>query len=456
MPKEPVEKKKQPCNGQHAVPCQNPSTQPVDLNKTSMLVDNPLYFTIQTSPPDEPDELYHKELPVKQFRKPVSKSCDNLSRLPCINDNPICDTVDNPCEVSSLTRNLSWLRLNGRTDLSTLQFFSISNGGLDSTEDLNGSAFSSLDITNPNSAVLSDTNFSNFSPTTASSRLSLKRKISLSADDLTHLSDISRVPDTVEKLKSKRRCVIFNEQSFPLNTPPLSDCSQHSSGVTSIDMDKPSTLKRQRVVRRRKRSAITIPQTIYNKNLKSWLTLPNGIPSPFEVTDTHFKKLSSTPMFSSTIACDVTSDTLRCDDEPSEFNIMKKAMSTPKPYPFNLTEDVFLSPGIRPLLDSVMQTSSEPAISKQKLQDDTNFYVSPVSEQTWNSHGKHLAKPSIDDEDDDDVEDNVIGSSSVLDSTRTSNSSRINDDQDVFSSIGKITIMPLLVIEYIFANCYVT
>ncbi len=121
-----------------------------------------------------------------------------------------------------------------------------------------------------------------------------------------------------------------------------------------------------------------------------------------------------------------------CEDEPSEFSIMKKAMSTPKQdCLFNLTDDVFLSPGVRPQLESVIQTSSdnEIVISKPKEDEELTRYVSPVSEQTWNSHGKHLAQTIT-------LVDND-GNSSLLDTSQSSSNSRINDDQDVFSSIGE-------------------
>lgn len=408
-----------------------------------MLIDNPLYFTIQTSPPEEPDELFHKELPVKRCR-PALDGCDtqNLDRfpLPCFaNDDSICDIDGNRCEVSTLTKSLSWLKLNARKEISRLRLFNVSSPSGDATADSDPehleSCNSSLEMTNPNSAVLSDTNLSVSLADTVSSRPSLKRK--LAADNLTYVISAgaeTAVPDTVEKMKSKRRCVVFNEQSFTLNTPPLSeDGSRRSSGVASVDLDKPSTLRRQKVIRRKnkRRSLATVPQTIYNKNLNSWLTLPNGIPSPFEVDETHFKILSRTPM--------TTRDRSNglCGNDTSTFSVLKKAVSTPKPgCPFDLTEDVFLSPGVPPLLDSVMTQSSSDtnvvlAESKPQQPDEPEetSFMSPVSEVTWNSHGKHLrAANSTRDND---------GGSSTADSTQSGNSSRINDDQDVFSSIGK-------------------
>lgn len=422
---ESLEKKK-PCNGEHNIP--RKVNFELDQNKTLMLIDNPLYFTIQTSPPEEPDELFHKELPVKRSKKLVNDSCDSVNhdeiRLPLTNDYPICDKDGNPCEVSTLTKTLSWLELNSGNaeNLSRLHLLNVSSA-VASHDDFEKSYTSSLDITNPNSAIFSETNLSDG---TVSSKRSLKRKFSISVDSSP--GNETKVLDTIEKFKLKRRCVIFNEQSFPLNTPPLSTYSRQSSDTISIDTEKPSTLKRQRVIRRKnkKQNSITIPQTIYNKNLKSWLTLPNGIPSPFEVSETQFRILSCTPM----TVCNM-SNTLMCDDEPSHFNVVKKAVSTPKPHClFNLTEDVFLSPGVRPLLDSIIQTSTENEIIdlKSKNMEYTNSCISPASEETWNSHGKHLVKVTP-----------TINNSFDEDSAQSNNSFRINDDQDIFSTIGEYT-----------------
>ncbi|XP_065200428.1 uncharacterized protein PsGEF isoform X2 [Planococcus citri] len=449
-------KKKQPCSNNHDVDTLPTSTSdsPVDRlpdcerNKTSMLVDNGLYFTIQTSPPDEPDELFHKELPIpNNLKKPNFKlidDCDNNlnfkeNHLPKTNEACICDIDGNRCAVSSLTKSLSWLRLNTRTakDLAKLNLLHFE------PEDDNERFDSSLEISNPNSAVLSENSFSiaSASPAATISKASLKRKFTSSRD--TNLEDHRECEiaaneddyDVAEKIKSKRRCVIFNEQSFPLNTPPCSEKSHISSGVTSIDLDKPSTLKRQKVIRRkntnRKRDFVTVPQTIYNKNLKSWLTLPNGIPSPFEVNEKQFKILSCTPMTTQNISPSICDDTL-------EFSLMKKAVSTPKPnFVLELTEDVFLSPGIRPLLDSVLTNTSlenNHTDSKNETDDtnDTTCALLTVSEQqTWNSH--HI----LPDADPLSSTDNDINCSTS--SMRSSNSSKINDDQDVFSSIVSST-----------------
>lgn len=430
-----MSKKKQPCSNNHynvvSLPPDNGNRAneifDIDQNKTSMLVDNALYFTIQTSPPDEPDELFHKELPIRNLKKSIftDANCDNNlnckeNHLPT-NDTCICDIGDKPCEVSSLAKSLSWLRLNSKNakDLGKLNL-------LHAVDDSNDEyCNSSLEISNPNSAVLSENNsFSITSPSYAStSKPPLKRKFSPNC----HVDDENKSPDeAVEKIKSKRRCVVFNEQSFTLNTPPCSEKSHVSSGVTSIDLDKPSTLKRQKVIRRKnankKRDFVTVPQTIYNKNLKSWLTLPNGIPSPFEVNERQFKILSCTPMTTRNMSPSICEDTL-------EFSLMKKAVSTPKPdFVLELTEDIFLSPGIRPLLDSVISTSLENNDGDSKIKDNDTNCVSSVSEQqTWNSHHILPDAPSS--------VDNDINCSTL--STQSTNSSRINDDQDVFSSIGE-------------------
>lgn len=398
-----------------------------------MLVDNGLYFTIQTSPPDEPDELFHKELPIPDNLKTPNfnrkDDCDNVNlnfkenRLPKPNDPCFCDIDGKACEVSSLAKSLSWLRLNTKTakDLAKLNLLH----RIEDTSEENH-CNSSLEISNPNSAVFSDNSFSiaSHSPAVVS-KTTVKRKFSPRGVECLPVND-----DFADKIKSKRRCVIFNEQSFPLNTPPCSEKSHVSSGIASIDLDKPSTLKRQKVIRRkntnRKRDFVTVPQTIYNKNLKSWLTLPNGIPSPFEVNEKQFKILSCTPMTTQNVSPSICDDTL-------EFSLMKKAVSTPKPnFVLELTEDVFLSPGIRPLLDSVLtSTSLENNDTDSKiLPDDTTCALLSVSEQqTWNSH--HI----LPDADPPSSADNDINCTTS--SMQSINSSKINDDQDVFSSIGE-------------------
>lgn len=469
MFKELIETKKQPCKGSHTFPANShnpPILAATELNRTSMLIENPVYFTVQTSPPEEPDELFHKELPVKRCR-PMLNSCDNQNQnqnrcsLPLVfsNDDSICDIASNTCEMSTLTTGLSWLKLNARKDTSRLHLLNISSpsGVINADKEFDNveqsPCNSSLEIINSNSAVFSDDNQSNLSLNTISSnRSKLKRKFT--NENLTYVistANETKVPETIEKIKSKRRCVVFSEQSFTLSTPPVSEDeirSQYSSfGMPSIDLDKPSTLTRQKVIRRKNKRISTVPQSIYNKNLKSWLTLPNGIPSPFEVNETNFKILSRTPM---TTLENRVSDTL-CNNDTSAFSIMRKAVSTPKQdCPFNLTEDVFLSPGVRPLLDSVIiQSSSDNTTamnSKPKKEEDEklavqdedeNYHPLSVSELTWNSHGKHLPK-TVNQNRNNDID-------SSTNSMQSSNSSRINDDQDVFSSIGKIcrTFLPV-------------
>lgn len=404
-----------------------------------MLIDNALHFTIQTSPPDEPDELFHKELPsaIRRCRRRQKEQTVAATLANCDTnldyDNEIEYVCDNECgDMSILTKGLSWLRLNLKNGIQA----ATNQVEADATAAAVATANSSLDITNPNSAIFSETNDSSgFSPLSAGgipTKPNLKRRFSPSLVESPRNIVLSVANE--EDVKSKRRCVLFSEHSFTLNTPPDSSAarSEQSSGITSIDLDKPSTLKRQKVIRRksRKLDTATVPQSIYNKNLKSWLTLPNGIPSPFEVHEKQFRILSCTPMTAASAArCNVSSV------YEEEFNVMKKAVSTPKPeYVLDLTEDIFLSPGIRPLLDSVMMQNSC-VENNDETSSKSHVGSSPVSnEQTWNSHRKHFpAETTCFTENDVNCSMSSVQSTSV----QSTNSSRINDDQDVLSSISK-------------------
>ncbi|KAL1138816.1 hypothetical protein AAG570_008878 [Ranatra chinensis] len=116
---------------------------------------------------------------------------------------------------------------------------------------------------------------------------------------------------TAADASRKRRGVVFNENYFSLNTPPTSESEERQSSTftASIDLDAPSSLKRQRAVRRRRPrepdvehrpnkiprrphpiSCLTLPHGINTYRYSVIYALFKGIPSPFEGVPPSTKK----------------------------------------------------------------------------------------------------------------------------------------------------------------------
>lgn len=245
----------------------------------------------------------------------------------------------------------------------------------------------------------------------------------------------------------KRRGVIFNEQTFMLNTPPASDSDDKqtkSSNCTSIDLNEPSTLKRQKAIRRRLRSVsdnnLPLSKRFGKKHPISYLTLPSGVPSPFDANTTE------TPISTrSKSACNLRPTSSRKVTFGSLYDIEYSdsgennstsflGLTLPEGIPSPPSPDEEEIPGVRPLL-------SPKAIQARNKRKSEATIASESSEETWDSHRLHFLKTPR-------LAETVFEDASFADSSRTKSpsSSKNNDDyenDDDFSSIGELNGLSL-------------
>lgn len=241
----------------------------------------------------------------------------------------------------------------------------------------------------------------------------------------------------------KRRGVIFNEQTFMLNTPPASDSDDKqtkSSNCTSIDLNEPSTLKRQKAIRRRLRSVsdnnLPLSKRFGKKHPISYLTLPSGVPSPFDINTTETPKNTRSksvsnlrPSSSRKVTFGSLYDIEYSDSgENNSTSFMGLTLPEGIPSPPSPAEEEI--PGVRPLVSP----KAHPTGNKRKSEATI---VSESSEETWDSHRLHFLKTPR-------LADTAFEDASFADSSRTKSpsSSKNNDDyenDDDFSSIGELT-----------------
>lgn len=239
----------------------------------------------------------------------------------------------------------------------------------------------------------------------------------------------------------KRRGVVFNEQTFLLNTPPASDDSDErqtkSSFTASIDLDEPSTLQRQKAIRRRLRSVSddNLPMTkrFAKKHPISYLTLPTGLPSPFEETLTPVStKSKSVSNLCSTSNRKVTFGSLYDIEYSDSGGVASPSflgLTLPKgiPSPPSPEEEEIL--GVRPLLSP---KATQPGV-KRKIESVVNS--SECSEETWDSHRLQCLKtPRLDN---NAYEDCSLSDSLKMKSPASSKNNDEEDNDDDFSSLGE-------------------
>lgn len=252
----------------------------------------------------------------------------------------------------------------------------------------------------------------------------------------------------VDKSKShvptnlKRRGVVFNEQTFLLNTPPASDDSGErqtkSSFTASIDSNEPSTLQRQKAIRRRLRSISddNLPMTkkLAKRHPISYLTLPKGLPSPFEETpvSTKSKSVSNLCLTSNRKVTFGSLYDIEYSDSGGTVSPSFLGLTLPKgiPSPPSPEEEEIL--GVRPLLSPKV---TQPGV-KRKIESAVNS--SECSEETWDSHRLQCLKTPR-------LADNAYEDSSLSDSLKNKSpaSSKNNDEEDNdddFSSLGECEI----------------
>ncbi|XP_054270896.1 uncharacterized protein LOC128991751 [Macrosteles quadrilineatus] len=251
----------------------------------------------------------------------------------------------------------------------------------------------------------------------------------------------------------KRRGVIFNERTFVLNTPPTSDSDEKrtktSSGCTSIDLDEPSTLKRQKVIRRRRLRSISddnlpLCKRVANRHPISFLTLPKGLPSPFDTKSNQgieetpkTTRSKSTSQLQLTSPKKVTFGSLYDIEYSDNGDPSLLGLTLPKGIPSPPSPSEEEIPGVRPL-------DLDMAKAGNKRKNDVTTTASDCSEETWDSHRHYLKTPKL--------SENLLndGDVSFAESSRTKSpaSSKANDEDDNdddFSSLASsiVTDSPL-------------
>ncbi|KAG8323068.1 hypothetical protein J6590_013063 [Homalodisca vitripennis] len=245
----------------------------------------------------------------------------------------------------------------------------------------------------------------------------------------------------------KRRGVIFNEQTFLLNTPPTSDSDERrtktSSCCTSIDLDEPSTLKRQKVIRRRiprvNNDSLAMSKRLPRRHPISYLTLPKGLPSPLDGNVEN--SLQDTPKRSRSVSHlgldsskKVTFGSLydiEYSDSGENNSPSFLGLTLPKGIPSPPSPDDEEIPGVRPLECPISNAGN-----KRKCESGTN--ASECSEETWDSHGqRYLKTPKLAEDAFDDVS---FAESSRMKSPTLSKNNDEEDNDDDFSSLASSTV----------------
>lgn len=242
----------------------------------------------------------------------------------------------------------------------------------------------------------------------------------------------------------KRRGVIFNERTFELNTPPASDSDEKmtktSSCCTSVDLDKPSTLTRQKVIRRRRLRSVSdenlpLCKRVADRHPISYLTLPKGLPSPFDIKADQVDETPKSTRSKSASQLHLTSPKkvtfgslydIEYSDNGENPSFLGLTLPKGIPSPPSPGEEEI--PGVRPLdFDNSVQTGN-----KRKSEVATS--ASDCSEETWDSHKHYLKTPRL--------SENFLNDVSFAESSRTKSpaSSKANDEEDNdddFSSLGE-------------------
>ncbi|RZF40107.1 hypothetical protein LSTR_LSTR002510 [Laodelphax striatellus] len=469
-------------------PCPLRATQSLMFLRKNVCLDNPLYYTLPGSPTPSPEEMINKELPTSET--PMNPVISNLKYLNAkrigFGSSPSKSTSD----VSPLARRLAYLRLSNTkklsalkdsTDISGLVTPSFLQSGTDNLtkncvqensilEHLKKSDKLVLEnsdrmndvfrfgqkhrdaswTSNPvDEQVLSKENVHSL-------RDNFRNQISTNHDRHNVLQNISnfnlvdskdrspgfvnnrKLPqstneekDAIEQIK-KRRGIVFDEQNFRLNTPIDSDSAdrQSSSFTASVDLDKPSTFKRQRVIVRKRNSTKNSTNRKRIPHLISSLTLSKGLPSPFfndSFDDEHSNEKEAS------VSRDCSKETR------GNFMGLTLPEGIPSPSSSEETEErrddyVEDLPGVKPLNECEKQHKR----SKRKAE---NCDMSVTSEGTWNSHQMNFLKtPRLTDA-------HVLDDATF--SMQTSSSQNMNEEDEGVSSLASSDVgqSPLAMVE---------
>ncbi|XP_039287926.1 uncharacterized protein LOC111053522 [Nilaparvata lugens] len=467
-------------------PCPLRATQSLMFLRKNICLDNPLYYTLPGSPTPSPEEMINKELPAATSETPMNPVVSNLKFLNAkrigFGSSPSKSTSD----VSPLARRLAYLRLSNTKKLSGIKVNN-DDGGLvtpsflqsgpenlrhceqensilehlkksdklvlennenevfrfgqihrDATWDKNpvdvqGSSKENLQSLRDNFRNQTSTNHDRHNVLQNISNFNLGN----SKDRSPGFVNSKRLPQTnnlIEKEGSeqtkKRRGIVFDEQNFSLNTPGDSESvdRQSSSFTASVDLDKPSTFKRQRVIVRRRNSSKNsnrkrIPHII------SSLTLSKGLPSPF---------------FNDSFDDEQSNEKGTSKDSSKETRGSFMGLTLPEGIPSpsssegneeqreDFIEDL---PGVKPLKECGKGHNR----SKRKAENSCDTSV--TSEGTWNSHRMHFLKtPRLTDA-------HILHDATF--SMQTSSSQNLNEEDEGVSSLASSDVgqSPLAMVE---------
>lgn len=417
-------------------------------------IDNPIYFALNQSPTPSPVELINKEIPVSRQKSSTETPMGlrqfdgsvfgNLSFLDEIKLASSADWVrqqneklNPPSEVSPLARRLACLRVsNDQNKQKAQQNHDVTDPRfLEKQQEI----FQSLKYAECTDSVYN--NLNNCFRTSSSIVVNVSnvettlQHLPLTNHDRNHSVAGNRVSNfhepcgkqfyenngrnnselaqsnNEETKRSKRRGVVFSEHTLIFSTPPVSDAEERhtSSCTTSIDMDAPSTLRRQRVIRRRRlrdggnnNEGYHMLRTFRRKpHPISCLTLPQGIPSPYEQSP---RRQDSSHSASFVQLNNSYSDDLLDDGANFHKNykfpdllgltLPKGIPSPPSPDSCKATE---VMPGIRPLQETPNDVP-KPRVRWKRKSIPSDVDESHCSEETWDSHQlQYMKTPKMTD-----------------------------------------------------------
>lgn len=229
-----------------------------------------------------PIELDHKEIPLKPEEKEIILNTPLNSKNAKIREEIVRRLWSSPTEMSPLASKFNFLQLNNPFCESTIiRDLHISPVDLDALK--TSPEHKSLLGIRRNCVSLDDVN----SPVRTSCDNSV-RTCSQTNNDRLEFSVSSLALSEADIVHAKNEVNTERNAVSVGNLTDLTNCKSNiseresSSFATSIDPNEPSLLRRQKVIRRRRGVEGILDGEKARKIARSCLTLPDGIPSPFE------------------------------------------------------------------------------------------------------------------------------------------------------------------------------
>lgn len=458
------------------------------LQSPFISIDNPIYFALNQSPTPSPVELINKEIPVSRHKSPtetpmglrqgntdISKNLSFLDEIRLASNGNRTrqqnDKLYSPSEVSPLARRLAYLRITSEQNKHRKQ----------QNHDVTDPSFLSLQYAECTDIVSNELNrcfrTSSSILVNVSNGETKLQHLPLTNHDRNCNETVSREPcskqfyenngrtnlelaqnNNEETKRSKRRGVVFSEHTLIFNTPPVSDAEERhtSSCTTSIDLDAPSTLRRQRVIRRRRlkdagnnNEGYHMFRTLHRKSHPiSCLTLPQGIPSPYEQSprkqnSSHSGKETSFVQLNNSYSDEPLDDGSNFHKKYKFPNLLGLTLpeGIPSPPSPDSGKAAEVMPGIRPLQDTPYDVP-KPRVKWKRKSIQSDVDESHCSEDTWDSHQlQYMKTPKMTDN--VVTNDFTITVSASVD-VRSTPVSKLNEDDvddedydDAASSLGK-------------------